>query len=130
MTAVQDGPGGVRPRPGLPGRVSVRPRRRTGPRVRPGLVCALCALTLLVLVPGTASPEGVPAGSGAGTDRHGMATPLRMVNLNPFHLLYGVPASAGARVMPARRLGSDRVAGHGIAPAGGRLGHGAGADGR
>ena len=27
--------------------------------------------------------------------------PLRMVNLNPFHLLYGVPASAGARVMPA-----------------------------
>ena len=29
------------------------------------------------------------------------ATPLRMVNLNPFHLLYGVPASAGARTMPA-----------------------------
>ena len=68
--------------------------------MRPGLVCALGALTLLVLVPGAASPEGVPAGSGAGTDRHGMATPLRMVNLNPFHLLYGVPASAGAHVMP------------------------------
>ena len=29
--------------------------------------------------------------------------PLRMVNLNPFHLLYGVPASAGARVMQAGR---------------------------
>ena len=74
--------------------------------MRPGLVCALCALTLLVLLPGTASPESVPAASGAGTDRHGMATPLRMVNLNPFHLLYGVPASAGAHVMPA---GSSEV---------------------
>ena len=28
-----------------------------------------------------------------------MATPLRSVNLNPFHLLYGVPASFGARVL-------------------------------
>ena len=100
MTALQNGPCGVRRRPGLPGRLSVRSRWRSGPRLRLGLVRALCALTLLILVPGAASPEDVPAGSGAGTDRHGMATPLRMVNLNPFHLLYGVPASAGARVMP------------------------------
>ncbi len=33
-------------------------------------------------------------------EEHGVATPLRLVNLNPFHLLYGVPASSGARVMP------------------------------
>ena len=33
-----------------------------------------------------------------------VATPLRMVNLSPFHLLYGVPASFGARVMPAGSL--------------------------
>ncbi len=26
--------------------------------------------------------------------------PLRLVNLNPFHLLYGVPVSSGTRVMP------------------------------
>ena len=29
----------------------------------------------------------------------GVAEPLRIVNLNPFHLLYGVPASFGARVL-------------------------------
>ena len=35
------------------------------------------------------------------TSWHGaqLPTPLRIVNLNPFHLLYGVPGSLGARVM-------------------------------
>ena len=29
-----------------------------------------------------------------------VAVPLRTVDLNPFHLLYGLPASSGARVLP------------------------------
>ena len=28
-----------------------------------------------------------------------VATPLSIVNLNPFHLLYGVPGSFGSRVL-------------------------------
>ena len=36
------------------------------------------------------------AGDSAWSD---VATPLRIVNLNPFHLLYGVPGSFGARVL-------------------------------
>ncbi len=52
-----------------------------------------CALALVAVLPGSAA-------SGE-TDRRSAATPLRMVNLNPFHLLYGVPASAGTRAMPA-----------------------------
>ena len=52
----------------------------------------VCALALCVLLTGTAASNAADPGS--------YATPLRMVNLNPFHLLYGVPASAGARTMP------------------------------
>ena len=40
-------------------------------------------------------PSGVAAETGWGA----IATPLRIVNLNPFHLLYGVPGSFGARVL-------------------------------
>ena len=52
-----------------------------------------CTLALCVLLPGMAAASGE-------ADRRSVATPLRLVNLNPFHLLYGAPASAGARVMP------------------------------
>ena len=42
--------------------------------------------------------------SGAQADgRDAVAVPMRMVNLHPFHVLYGVPGSFGARVL---RLGS------------------------
>ena len=40
-------------------------------------------------------PSGVAAETGWGA----VATPLRIVNLNPFHLLYGVPGSFGSRVL-------------------------------
>ena len=52
-----------------------------------GLVCvfAFCVLW----------PSGVAAETGWGA----IATPLRIVNLNPFHLLYGVPGSFGSRVL-------------------------------
>lgn len=53
----------------------------------------MCALALCLFLPAAAA-------SGEA-DVRSVATPLRMVNLNPFHLLYGVPASFGARVMPA-----------------------------
>ena len=45
-----------------------------------------------MFLPGAAVSEEADPGS--------RAMPLRMANLNPFHLLYGVPPSAGARVMP------------------------------
>ncbi len=68
------------------------PARRT--RGRTGRCLGLaCALLLCVCLPGAAASEEVGFRS--------MATPLRMVNLNPFHLAYGVPGSLGARVMPA-----------------------------
>ena len=41
-------------------------------------------------------------GAAAAADEPGwgnVATPLRILNLNPFHLLYGVPGSLGARVL-------------------------------
>ena len=53
----------------------------------------MSALALCILFLGTAASNAADPGA--------YATPLRMVNLNPFHLLYGVPASAGARTMPA-----------------------------
>ena len=34
-------------------------------------------------------------------DGHSIATPLRIVNLNPFHMLYGVPGSLGTPVLAA-----------------------------
>ncbi len=67
--------------------------RFAGGRPRAGRRFALaCALAVCILPPGAAA--------SAEADLPGVAAPLRLVNLNPFHLLYGVPASAGARVMP------------------------------
>ena len=51
----------------------------------------VCALAFSVLWPGAGT-----AGELAWGD---VATPLRIVNLNPFRLLYGVPGSLGAHVM-------------------------------
>ena len=65
----------MRPAPGWAGRL--------------GLVCALA---FSVLCPGAAATAD-EAAWGA------VATPLRIVNLNPFQLLYGIPGSLGARVM-------------------------------
>ncbi len=62
---------------------------RVRPRLRLGFACALI---LSVFLPGE---------SAADEAMRSVAMPLRMVNLNPFHLLYEVPASAGARVMSA-----------------------------
>lgn len=44
----------------------------------------------------------LPSGAVSGEDdseRGGVAEPLRIVNLHPFHLLYGTPASFGARIL-------------------------------
>ena len=78
-------------------RVRLHDGRRTSGELRPvkdstriwrrGRVGLACALALFVLLPAAV----------AGEHR---AQPLRLVNLNPFHLLYGVPASFGAGVMP------------------------------
>ncbi len=43
---------------------------------------------------------GASINQAVETTRWGtIAVPLRLVNLNPFHLLYGVPASSGSRVL-------------------------------
>ena len=59
---------------------------------RAGRLGLVCALAVSVLWPGAAATAD-EAAWGA------VATPLRIVNLNPFQLLYGVPGSLGARVM-------------------------------
>lgn len=51
----------------------------------------MCALVLSVFWSGAAAAE--EAGERS------IATPLRIVNLNPFHMLYGVPSSFGAPVL-------------------------------
>ena len=51
----------------------------------------VCALAFTVLWPGAGTTEELAWGD--------VATPLRIVNLNPFQLLYGVPGSLGAHVM-------------------------------
>ena len=58
---------------------------------RAGWLGLACALAFSVLFPGAAATDELAWGA--------VATPLRIVNLNPFHLLYGVPGSLGARVM-------------------------------
>ena len=56
----------------------------------PGLGAA-CVLALLAAWP--------CAGGAAAGERSDIATPLGTVNLNPFHLPWGVPVSHGARVL-------------------------------
>ena len=51
-----------------------------------------CVLMLAALWPGQAA-----AGERDACDA---AAPLRTVNLNPFHLVYGIPGSSGACVLP------------------------------
>ena len=80
----------------IPATSRASPRRRARPerpprRVRPGR-CLAIACALALLWPGAAA-SGQPEWGAA-------AVPLRTVNLNPFHLLYGVPGSFGARVLP------------------------------
>ena len=81
----------------LPAGAGLRERRFVrfaGGRSGAGRCFALAsALAVFMFLPGAAVSEEA--------DWRDMATPLRTVNLNPFHLLYGVPASAGARVMPS-----------------------------
>ena len=62
-------------------------------RIPPGpCLSLLCALVLSVFWPSAAQSEEA--------NRHSIATPLRIVNLNPFHMLYGVPSSFGTPVLP------------------------------
>ena len=73
----------------MPGRVPSRSSRSwTSPR---SCFVLVCALALSVFWSGAAAPEEA--------DWPSIATPLRIVNLNPFHLLYGVPGSVGTRVL-------------------------------
>ena len=69
-------------------RVPLKPAPGRAGRRGLGLVCALA---FPVLWPGAATTEELAWGD--------VATPLRIVNLNPFRLLYGVPGSLGAHVM-------------------------------
>ena len=77
---------------GLPWRVSFGPAKRTG--LRRSSVRLACALALFVPITGGAACASPAPGPDA------VAAPMRLVNLNPFHLPYGVPAPAGARVLP------------------------------
>ena len=70
----------------VPRRVPMRPAPG-----RAGRLGLACALAVSVLWPGAGTAGELAWGA--------VATPLRMVNLNPFQLLYGVPGSLGARVM-------------------------------
>ena len=74
--------------PPVPRRVPLKPA--PGRAGRRGL-CLVCALAFSVLWPGAGTAGELAWGA--------VATPLRIVNLNPFQLLYGVPGSLGARVM-------------------------------
>ena len=72
----------------VPRRVPMKPAPGRAGRRGPGLVCALA---FSILWPGAAATGELAWGD--------VATPLRIVNLNPFRLLYGVPGSLGAHVM-------------------------------
>ncbi len=72
-------------------------RTRTRSNRTLGLLSGLVLSTLAAAAhPSDAEPGRAASG---GPEWGTVATPLRMVNLNPFHLLYGVPASAGVRVL-------------------------------
>ena len=72
----------------VPRRVPMKPAPGRAGRRGLGLVCALA---FPVLWPGAGTTGELAWGDAA--------TPLRIVNLNPFQLLYGVPGSLGAHVM-------------------------------
>ena len=80
--------------PGIPSGGLLRGRADGALRFAPACVvaCAVaCTLLLSAFWPSAAASD----------DRggHSIATPLRIVNLNPFHLLYGVPGSFGTPVL-------------------------------
>ena len=66
--------------------------RRTGFK---RLACLVFFLVFCVSSPGAAAERGGDE-PGWGT----IAGPLRIVNLHPFHLIYGTPGSFGARLLP------------------------------
>ena len=68
--------------------VPMKPAPGRAGRRGPGLVCAPA---FAILWPGAGTTGELAWGD--------VATPLRIVNLNPFQLLYGVPGSLGAHVM-------------------------------
>ena len=70
--------------------------KRSAGRVHSGWISGF--LFVLVLC-GFGSGVTAAERTGDKPDRGGVAEPLRIVNLNPFHLLYGAPASFGARVL-------------------------------
>ena len=77
--------------------VGLKTRRRTRPGRSPRRIlglgrCLVLACAFVFLWPHSAA-SGEPEWGA-------VAVPLRTVNLNPFHLLYGLPASSGARVLP------------------------------
>ena len=90
-------------------RLSCRPSSRfsrswTSPRPCLGLACMLA---LSIILPGAAV-------SGEA-DIRSVATPLRLANLNPSCLFFGVPNSAGARMMPqgsSELVSSKDIASH------------------
>ena len=98
---------------------SKSPRGWRGLRWGPGFTCALA---LGVFLSGAAVAQD--------TAWQGFAAPPRMVNLNPFHLLYGVPASFRCPRDAVRLVGTDRVNGCGVASERGSFRRGSGPDGR
>ena len=78
-------------------------------RLSPGRVLLTRDVVLAVLLAVMLSGPSVSAVSGE-TEWGAVATPLRMVNLNPFQLVHGVPGSFGAPRYNAAGNGSDPVA--------------------
>ena len=72
-------------------------RARSEAFTEPGRFRRLLRVVLVLASCGLLS--GAAAFGGEKPERGGVAEPLRIVNLHPFHLLYGVPASFGARVL-------------------------------
>ncbi len=81
---------------GLKDGASHRNVKRSPGRVHSGWIpCLLYVLALCVFFSDASASERIGDKPGWGS----VAEPLRIVNLNPFHLLYGVPASFGAHVL-------------------------------
>ena len=73
----------------MPDRIPSTPVRARAARRR--CLSLACLLALFAVWSGPASAEE--------PGWRDVATPLRLVNLNPFHLMYGVPSAYGARVL-------------------------------
>ena len=73
----------------MPDRIPSTPVRARAGRWR--CLSLACLLALFAVWSGPASAEE--------PGWRDVATPLRLVNLNPFHLMYGVPSAYGARVL-------------------------------